>query len=229
LINAVSLEKAGGALRLSDWPAAAEGPLELWDFLHYEQSLRILSELESAESWVRQWQIQEPGTGGKIRTVDEETFRSTAPRSSETQPFWYCAVRTLSLGRLRGLPATSGLLTELNSKSFLDALSAKFGFAVAPASGVNGARYEEGDFLRAHQDNFEGWVGSLVVYLSRRAWSDEDGGRLGFHGANGVSYARPAHNSACIIPISDRNYHWVEPVMSAAHSRLSLNLHLCRS
>lgn len=220
-----SLRIAGARRSSDDWPQGVPQPLVIDHFLDRTPADMILTELERSSLWRRLWQISEPGTDGEIRTVDEDTFRATPTRISDDTSFWFSAVEVIGADDLSAMPACAALLTALNTPEFSAAMSETIGCAVQPASAVNAARYRAGDFLRAHQDTYRGWVGSLIVYLSRKPWSEGDGGRLGFRGPGGIRYTLPTHNSACMIPIDEANSHWVEPVTSKTFSRLSFNLH----
>ncbi len=100
------------------------------------------------------------------------------------------------------------------------------GVRVRPATDVNASMYGKGDFLASHQDTFEDWVSSFVIYLTDT--SDCVGGELEFfNGAERHRVSVEAGGDGVFIPIDDRFSH---QVLAMEHGRrLSLNYHLRRA
>lgn len=219
-----SIQRAPQAV--ADWPFDATEVVRVTGVLTDKVAKETADELDRTELWRDEWYIAD-ARDGSVHKVDEDEFLKASETSKGSDVVRYSSARTITPLRLGKLELTSRVRDALLADDTIEALSSILGVAVKPATAGNAALYTRDNFLRAHSDEFDGWVASLILYLSLDSWSENDGGRLGLSSDGHVSRSAPIHNSLVLIPLRERNHHWVEPVRSD-YRRMSLTVHLCR-
>lgn len=210
----------------ANWPYDATEVARVTGVLTEEAAKETADELDRSELWRDEWYVAD-ARDGSVHKVGEDEFLAASTSSNGPELVRYSSVRTITPLRLGKLEVTSRVREALLADDTIEAVSSILGVAVKPATAGNAARYTHGDFLRAHSDEYDGWVASLILYLSLDSWSEPDGGRLALSSDGKVSYSAPVHNSLVLIPLRAGNHHWVEPVRSD-YRRMSLTVHLCR-
>ncbi len=211
--------------QMTQW-GARQSVLVLTDPFGADLATAAARELEEADGWDRRWYVARAASGA-IETVTAAEFAAARTDGSTDVP--YSRVEILDPAGLRQLPACGELMRLLSGTDFARRVSDVVGQRVEAASEVNAAAYRKGDYLRAHRDDFDGWVTSCVLYLSVAPWQDSDGGLLGIRADEGPRASTPpTHNTIGMIPLRSDLRHWVEPVTGESFVRRSLNIHFRR-
>lgn len=219
LRSCVNLDSLLNQNRGRTWPPAPARPVHVSGFLERAFADRLAVELLSRDDWSQSRYLVFPEEG-TVRSVTDDEYRAL-PDGQQVRR--HGSLSTIGAKTLReSAPLYRRLRRELLKPELLKALGKMMGMPVTPATDVNASTFRDGDFLAPHQDTFEGWVSSFVIYLTDTA--DCVGGELEFD--NGAEQYRVSVQAgdAVFIPINQRFSHQVLRVDRGA--RLSLNFHL---
>ncbi|ODP36142.1 2OG-Fe(II) oxygenase [Sphingomonas turrisvirgatae] len=171
---------------------ARDGRIEIRDLLSAGGADRLRSHLLDRRDWTivmnagdRVWEMAEPAlaelTGDQRRTLDDKLYRS-AGRGFQ---YRFRTIRIDDDRARRGGSLLDRFADFMNGAAMLDLLNrvtdTDIDFVDAQAT-----RYEQGDFLTAHDDAVEGkHRHAAYVFGLSPDWRPEAGGLLLFHGDDG--------------------------------------------